>query len=175
MTIEEQLSIINKFMEKYVKTEIPKLNKKVVHKDLNPGNIYHTTILNPIPQAWEKVDLYGDGKLKQSPIAGHLKDGTKVAEKLERRLLFGYCYVSQICNKGYDYFKEAMDNQVKVLIMELISLKGFGPDVDSVGEVYLTFKTFGDKNLFVEDLENSAAFEIRAYCNCVENFELYKG
>jgi hypothetical protein len=100
-------------------------------------------------------------------IAGLVIDKDKNKEDVNVitvRCLFGYALASDIINgKTPPEYLKAI---VKKLINDLVYARGFGPDKLNSG-VYGTFEIQGSPGMYVLELENYAAYELRLYSNTV--------
>jgi len=152
---DTHITKLNKWMDKYVKKELKDINKncKVLPKRL--GNCFNVFEIDSSKLKWQVVSPEEDAFNLDACENGIIELKSIRSLPCVKRVLLSYKLMTNL--HSYNEFKDVMDAVVHDLLLELKKAKGFGPKTKSIGTCYLNVRL----------MKNPAAYELRAYSDCV--------
>ena len=176
MTNEEQIKKLNEFMDKFIKEHpiLSKINDNVIPQEPQPGQIYHALNIYTDQNSWQEIPVHEEDAYElKKPVAGSLKDELVMRKPRLKRILLGYIACSRAA-QDYNQFKKLMNAITIQTLHELEEHYGFNYNDTTTGKYYLNFELPGMPGCYFRDMENYAAFEMRAISDCVKT-NLLKG
>ena len=156
---------MKRFLEETQFDEI--VNKNVIKQSLHPSGNYRVTVYDGIPDGWQLIPLNDDAIALYPPTAGGIRVEMVPRKSFLKRVLIGYVTCVEIAD-DYDKFKNNLDTIIKAQLTQLQTLLGFSYGSASVGKYYCTLNRPGQPDVYFNDLQNSAALELRFFSDCAQ-------